>query len=71
LRRGSFGVDLAVAGVAQHLDLGGHQPLGERADHLPQQITAIIVEVLAQPLERVHLVGDHRVSSRNVFAGPP
>jgi hypothetical protein len=53
--------DLAISGVAQHLDLGGHHPLGETADHLAQQIAAFGVELLAQPLERVHVVGDHRV----------
>jgi hypothetical protein len=63
---------LAVAGVAQHVHLRGHQPLSEAADHLPQQIAALGVEVLAQPLERVHVGEDHRVvSSRNVLQGLP
>ena len=53
--------DLAEARVAQHLHLGGHQPLGETADHVPQQIIAFDLEVLAQPLERVHVGRDHRV----------
>ena len=58
---GALGADLAVTGVAQHFDLGGHEPLGEAADHLAQQIVVFGLKVLAQPLERVHVCGDHRV----------
>jgi hypothetical protein len=47
-----------MAGVAHHINLGGHQPLGERAHHLTQQITALSIEVLAQRLEGVHVVGE-------------
>jgi hypothetical protein len=53
--------DLTEAGVAQHIHLGGHQPLGERAHHLTQQIAALRLELLAQPIQRVHVVRDHRV----------
>jgi hypothetical protein len=64
--------DLTETGVAQHIHLGGHEPLGERAHHLTQQIAALRVEVLAQPIERVHVVGDHRVLlSGSSFAGLP
>jgi hypothetical protein len=66
---GPLGGDLAVGGVARRVDLGRHQSLGEGAHHLAQQVRAVLVEVLAQPLERVHVVGDfHRVSSQLVFA---
>jgi hypothetical protein len=56
---------LAVAGAAHSVDLGRHQPLGETAHHLSQQVAAVRVEVFTQPLQRVHVVGGDRVSSRN------
>ena len=52
---------LTPARAGQHVDLGGHQPLGELAHHLPQQIVLVAVELLAQPVQRVHRVVDHRV----------
>jgi hypothetical protein len=62
---------LAVAGAAEHVDLGSHQPLSEGSHHLSQQIAALVaLEVLAQPLERVHRVGDcHRVLLQDRLAG--
>jgi hypothetical protein len=62
---------LAVAGTADHVDLGGHQPLGKGSHHLSQQIAALVaLKVLAQPLERVHRVGDcHPFSLQDRLAG--
>jgi hypothetical protein len=54
--------DLAVSGVAQHLDLRRHQALGEAPHDLFEQVVAVLLEMLAQPLERVHGCRDcHRV----------
>jgi hypothetical protein len=58
---------LAVGRVAQ--GVGRHQLLGEDLDHLADQVAAaLVVEVLAQPGQGVHLVGDHRTPLRFVFA---
>ena len=52
--------DLAIAGAARRLDLGVHHLLGERPDHLPQQVRARRGQGL---LERVARHG------HNVFHG--
>lgn len=44
-----------------------NQPLGELKDHLPEKVVLVAVELLAQPLERVHRVVDHRVLPLVVF----
>ena len=56
--------DLAVARVADGVDLGGHQALCEHPDHLSQQVAvAALFEVLAQQRHRVHGCSDfHRIS---------
>ena len=57
-----LGTALAVAGPADGVGLGRHQPLGEAAHHLAQQVRVVLLEVLAQPLERVQAVNSHRIS---------
>ena len=55
---------LAPGGAAQGVGLGRHELLGEGLQHLADHVVAaLVVEVLAQPRERVHLVGDYHRSS--------
>jgi hypothetical protein len=62
--------DLAIGGVAEGVDLGRHQALGEHLDRLTEQVAAAVLEVLAKPLERVHVVADvDRISSQFVLYG--
>ncbi len=42
---------LTPPGSDERVDLRGHQPLSELADHLPQQIVLVARELLAPPLE--------------------
>jgi hypothetical protein len=59
-----LGADFSVPGVAQPLGVRRHQLLGELPDHLPQQVAPVLLQVLAQPGEGIHRVGDyHRISS--------
>ena len=51
---------LTVVRAAQGIDLGSHQPLGEDLHHLPQQIDIGSVYLLAEGLQRVNSVPDHR-----------
>ena len=58
---------LAVRRPAQGVGLGRHELLGEGLDHLADEVVAaLFVEVLAQPGQGVHLVGDHRTPLRFV-----
>ena len=56
---------LAVAGVAEHVDVGVHEQLGCHLHHLCEQVTSSIgLQVLAHELCRAHRVGDfHRIFS--------
>jgi len=60
-----LGGSLAVAGAADGAGLGRHEDLGEGLDHLSDQVgTAVSLELLAQPAQRVNLVRDfHRIIS--------
>src|SRR5919202_1079108 len=63
----------APGGAAQRVGLGRHDLLDEGLDHLADDVVAaLVVEVLAQPRQRVHLVGDyHRSSFQDRLAGLP
>jgi hypothetical protein len=51
------------------VDLGGRQPPGELAHHLPQEIVLVTVELLAQPRQRVHVVATTAFFLSSLFAG--
>ena len=54
--------DLTPTRAGEDVDFRGHELFGEAADHFSEQIVAVVVEVLAQPRQRVHRVRvDHRV----------
>jgi len=56
---------LAVAGVAEHVDVRVHEQLSCHLHHLSEQVgTSWALEVLAQQLGRAHVVVDgHRIFS--------
>ena len=64
-----LGRALAVVGAAERVRLGAHQRLGELAHHLPQEIRACLLQLLAQPALNVHRHLDHRRPPRLVFDG--
>jgi hypothetical protein len=66
-----LGAALAVASAADGVGLGRHQGLGEAAHHLADQVRVVMLELLAQPVERVQAVKSHRISSRFVVNGLP
>jgi site-specific DNA recombinase len=57
-----LGTPLAIAGAAHGVGLGRHQPLGEAAHHVTDKVGLVMLEVLAQPVERVQAVKGHRIS---------
>jgi len=62
--------DLAVAGIADGVDLGRHQSLGEGPRNLAQKVRPVLIEVLAQPDEGIHVGRDfHCISSQFVLDG--
>jgi hypothetical protein len=58
----SVGTALAVTGATDGIGLGRHEPLGEALHHLTQQVGVVLLELLAQPAERVQAVKSHRIS---------
>jgi hypothetical protein len=55
---------LSIVGLALLVGLGGHHRLGERLDHVPQQVRTRFGELVVQPAGGVDTLGrGHRVVS--------